>query len=86
MTPQQPVYNQQPATPVTPQQPQEALRPTVNPGNPPTPVPVNPPVTPTPEQEPKGKKPNKFIRGYNALVNKVANIISDGFEEEEDDE
>ena len=86
VTPQQPVYNQQPATPVTPQQPQEALRPTVNPGNPPTPVPVNPPVTPTSEPESKGKKPNKFIRGYNALVNKVANIISDGFEEEEDDE
>lgn len=50
---------------------------------PPRPVPPTPPVGGNGKGE---KKPNLFVKGYNNLVNRVAKIISDGFEEEEDEE
>ena len=74
---QQPAY-QQPVTPAAP-----AQRPVINPGGPQTPVSVNESVPePTAKPKPKGG----FGRIYKSLVDKVANIISDGFEEEEDDD
>ena len=88
VTPQQPIQQQQP------QYPQQHVggstsvpRPTPTGTNtPPRPV---PPVVPTATETSANtgkKKTNIFKQGYNNLVNRVARIISDGFEEEEDEE
>ncbi len=60
--------------------------PTTNTGSQQAPRPV--PTTPKPVSEPipAPKKPNLFARGYNQLVTKVANLITNSFEEEEDEE
>ena len=85
VAPVQPVSTQ--AQPVPPQQP-IAQRPTQTAGtnNPPRPVATTPASTTAETAEPKKKKgPGFFAKGYNSLVNRVARIISDGFEEEEDE-
>lgn len=88
VTPQQPV---QPQQPMYPQQPvggnTDVRRPTTTgPATPPRPV---PPVVTTDTETAANtgkKRTNIFKQGYNNLVNRVARIISDGFEEEEDEE
>lgn len=83
----------QPAVPEVPDNTQQAgttgATGTRVPGQPPKPTPTG--ITSTGETgtvkgDNAGKKPNPFVRGYNALVAKVANIITDTFEEEEDEE
>lgn len=83
----------QPAVPEVPNNTQQAgttgATSTRVPGQPPKPTPTG--ITSTGETgtvkgDNGNKKPNPFVRGYNALVAKVANIITDTFEEEEDEE
>lgn len=88
VTPQQPV---QPQQPMYPQQPvggnTDVRRPTpTGPATPPRPV---PPVVTTDTETAANtgkKRTNIFKQGYNNLVNRVARIITAGFEEEEDEE
>lgn len=80
----------QPAVPEVPDNTQQAgTTGTRVPGLPPKPTPTGLPSTSENgnlKGENGGKKSNPFVRGYNALVAKVANIITDTFEEEEDEE
>lgn len=80
----------QPAAPEVPDNTQQAgTTGTRVPGQPPKPTPTGIPSTGENgnlKGENGGKKSNPFVRGYNALVAKVANIITDTFEEEEDEE
>ena len=87
-TPQQPMQQQQP---LYPQQhvggSTDVRRPTpTGTDTPPRPVPPVVPTTTDTTANTGKKKTNIFKQGYNNLVNRVARIISDGFEEEEDEE
>lgn len=99
-TPEQPKVTEEPVQPAVnaaPQQPQgtstqtDVKRPTAG-GTATPPRPVAPKVNTQPsgtdngQHANEGKKPNIFKQGYDKLVNRVARIISDGFEEEEDEE
>lgn len=85
--PQQPAVAATTPQPVTQPQP-EVRRPVVTGTNTaPRPVPPNiPNVAGTSgAEEKKPKKPNRFMQGYNALVARVAEAISQTFEGEDDD-
>lgn len=93
---QQPGYTQAPQQPVAPQTPQtgfnqpkqhpygmpEVQRPVSTGTGAPTPV---PPTPPTPEPEKKPKKGGLFGNLYSTMADKIAHLITDTFEEEDDE-